>query len=94
MKRFLTYMLAICLLLGVMPTSALAADAAGKPFPDVAASFADMGSVSPWASKEVGAVQAAGIMKGVADNRFDPKGTYTYEQSIVTMLRMYHYLNR
>ena len=69
------------------------AAAAGKPLPDVAASFADNGSISSWASKEVGAVQAAGIMNGVGDNRFDPKGSYTYEQSIVTMLRMYHYLN-
>lgn len=70
------------------------AAAAGKPLPDVSASFADKNSISSWASKEVGAVQAAGIMNGVGNNRFDPKGSYTTEQSIVTMLRMYRYLNQ
>lgn len=33
-------------------------------------------------------------MNGVGNNRFDPKGSYTTEQSIVTMLRMYRYLNQ
>lgn len=70
------------------------AAAAGKPLPDVSATFADRGYISAWASKEVGAVQAAGIMNGVGNSQFDPKGSYTMEQSIVTMLRMYHYLNQ
>jgi len=37
----------------------------------------------------VGLVQGSGIMGGVGDNRFDPQGEYTREQSILTMLRLY-----
>ena len=28
-------------------------------------------------------------MKGVGDNKFDPNGVYTREQSIVTMMRLF-----
>lgn len=70
------------------------ADAVGKPLPNAAVTFADKSSISSWASKEVGAVQASNIMNGVGNNRFAPKNTYTTEQSIVTMLRMYQYINQ
>ena len=64
-------------------------DAIGKPFPKVAAAFADAGSISDWALEAVGRVQAAGIMNGTSPTNFSPKGPYTREQSIVTMLRMH-----
>lgn len=51
--------------------------------------FADNGDISSWAFEAVGLVQGSGIMGGVGDNRFDPQGEYTREQSILTMLRLY-----
>ena len=63
--------------------------ALGKPLPEQAASFADNASISSWARTQVGQVQAAEIMGGTGNNMFSPKGSYTREQSIVTMLRLY-----
>lgn len=51
--------------------------------------FADSGSVASWAADGVNYVSAAGIMGGVGNNRFDPQGTYTREQAIVTFMRMF-----
>lgn len=34
-------------------------------------------------------MSAAGIMQGVGDGRFSPKGSYTREQAVMTMLRLY-----
>jgi len=65
------------------------AKAIGKPFDREAAAFDDAASIAPWAIVEVGQVQAAGIMGGTGSNRFSPTGSYTREQSIATMLRMY-----
>ena len=63
------------------------AAAMDKPFEASAPTFADNGSVSDWASAAVGEMQLSGVMGGVGDNKFDPKGSYTREQSIITMLR-------
>jgi hypothetical protein len=38
----------------------------------------------------VGQVQAAGIMIGVDGGLFMPRGDYTREQSIITLLRLYN----
>jgi len=65
------------------------ADEMGSPLTTAAATFADNSAVSSWASAAVGQVQAAGIMGGVGDNNFSPKGSYTREQSILTILRLY-----
>lgn len=64
------------------------AEAVGDPLPEANASFSDKAGISSWAVKQVGQVQAVGIMSGVGNNRFDPTGTYTHEQSIITMLRL------
>ena len=40
----------------------------------------------------VGKMQASGVMGGTGNNRFSPKGNYTREQSICTMLSMLAYL--
>lgn len=61
--------------------------ALGYPLADSTTTFADKHSISYWATAAVGRVQAAGIMNGVGDNTFSPQGSYTVEQSIVTMLR-------
>jgi hypothetical protein len=65
--------------------------AVGQPFPPSAPTFAfaDNASISSWAAEAVGQMQASGIMGGVGDNRFAPQGSYTREQSIVTMLRLF-----
>lgn len=65
------------------------AAAIGKPLPEQIATFTDNAAISPWAAAQVGQMQAAGIMGGVGDNKFDPTGSYTREQSIVTILRLY-----
>lgn len=61
----------------------------GHPLPQSAPTFADNNTISSWARDGVGRVQAAGIMGGVGNNMFSPMGTYTREQSIVTMMRLY-----
>ena len=64
----------------------------GKPMAEKVATFADKDTVSDWAVTQVGQVQAAGIMSGVGENKFAPKDSYTREQSIVTMLRVYNFV--
>ncbi len=54
-----------------------------------APAFSDNGSISSWASDAVGQMQATGIMGGVGNNQFAPQGTYSWEQSIVTLMRLY-----
>lgn len=67
--------------------------ALGYQFPDQGAVFADDSDVASWAKEAVSAVAAAGIMNGVGNNRFDPKAVYTYEQSALTMVRVYKLLS-
>ena len=50
--------------------------------------FTDSSAISSWANAQVGQVQAAGIMNGIEGGKFDPQGSYTREQSIVTIMRM------
>lgn len=66
------------------------AQAVGEPLPEANVTFSDKASISSWAAKQVGQVQAVGIMGGVGNNRFDPSGSYTREQSMITMLRLFH----
>ena len=51
--------------------------------------FADSSSVSSWAADAVAKMENSGIMTGVGNNRFDPQGPYSREQSIMTMYRLY-----
>jgi len=48
------------------------------------AGFADIGTASGWAVDGINFVRNAGIMQGTGNNKFDPKSTYTREQSILT----------
>ena len=69
------------------------ADAIEQPLPQVAATFADNAQISSWAIESVGQVQTAGIMGGIGNNIFSPQGTFTREQSIVTILRLFEFLS-
>jgi len=63
--------------------------AVGRAISPHTMTFADMAQVSDWATAAVGQMQISGIMGGVGENRFSPRGAYTIEQSIVTVLRAY-----
>ena len=51
--------------------------------------FDDGDQISEWASNAVQQVCNLGIMQGIGNNRFDPKGKYTVEQAITTLVRMF-----
>lgn len=51
--------------------------------------FADAESIADWAIEPVDYVLHKKLMNGVGDNKFDPKGSYTREQAILTMYRLY-----
>ena len=50
--------------------------------------FGDDNSISDWAKDSVYSVRNAGVMNGMGDNMFVPKGNYTTEQAIITVLRV------
>jgi len=52
-------------------------------------SFADQSQISSWALQDVQAASVLGIMKGVGENRINPLGNTTVEQSILLITRMY-----
>lgn len=54
--------------------------------------YTDENEISTWARNGINYVTSIGVMKGVEDNKFLPKGKYTNEQAYITMLRM-HELN-
>lgn len=51
--------------------------------------YKDSNEISVWASEAVQKVSNLGIMHGVGDYRFAPKDTYTVEQAITTLVRIY-----
>ena len=51
--------------------------------------FADGADIQAWARNDVYWVYNQGVMNGVSGNRFAPNNSYTREQSIATMLRLY-----
>lgn len=51
--------------------------------------YADENEISDWAIPSVASMKAMEIMKGVSENVFAPKGTYTVEQAVATMVRLY-----
>lgn len=65
------------------------AEAAGTPLPQSVTSFADKDQIADWARSAVGQAQAAGIMGGTGNNQFSPAATYTREQSIITISRLF-----
>ncbi len=51
--------------------------------------FEDGNEISDWADNAVQVMCNLGIMKGVGNNKFAPKDTYTTEQAIATVVRVY-----
>ncbi len=51
--------------------------------------YYDLDAVSDWAFTPVRAVYLMDIMHGVGGGTFDPQGSYTQEQAMATMLRLY-----
>ena len=51
--------------------------------------FADGADIQAWARSDVYWAYDSGVMNGVSGNRFAPNNSYTHEQSIATMLRLY-----
>ncbi len=54
------------------------------------ANFADLDNISNWALQDIREANALGIMKGVGNNKIDPKGNTTIEQSILLILRVFN----
>lgn len=52
-------------------------------------SFADRDEIADWALADVELVNQLGLMTGVGEGRFDPLGSYTVEQCILSLLRLY-----
>ncbi|GIP36532.1 WG repeat-containing protein [Paenibacillus sp. J2TS4] len=52
-------------------------------------SFADNEHIASWAVDSVAYVSSRGIMSGIGNNEFDPKGSYTRQQAFLTVLRLF-----
>lgn len=53
--------------------------------------FADDAKISSWAKESVYTVRSIGVVKGIGDNRFDPKGTATRSQAAQLMMNFDKY---
>ncbi len=51
--------------------------------------FSDNAQIQDWAMSGLNITCNYGIMNGVGNNLFDPQGTYTVEQSVITLLRTF-----
>ena len=51
--------------------------------------YDDITKISDWASSSIQTISNLGFMNGVGNNRFAPKDTYTTEQAIVTLVRVF-----
>jgi len=51
--------------------------------------FNDDSLIADWAKTQVYTMRAMGIMQGVSDVEFSPLGTYTAEQAVATMVRLF-----
>ncbi len=51
--------------------------------------YDDADEISEWASDSVQTISNMGFMTGVGANKFAPKDTYTTEQAIITLVRVY-----
>lgn len=51
--------------------------------------YRDADEISDWASGSIQTISNLGFMKGVGENIFAPKDTYTTEQAVATLVRVY-----
>ena len=59
------------------------------PHHEVYYDFTDSEEISDWAADSVQIAANLGVMTGAPENAFDPRGEYTIEQSIVTIVRLF-----
>ncbi|MBO5453820.1 MAG: S-layer homology domain-containing protein [Clostridia bacterium] len=52
--------------------------------------YDDIDEVAEWASDSVQLISNSGIMVGVGENKFSPQDTYTTEQAIASVVRLYN----
>jgi len=52
--------------------------------------YEDINKVSDWSFDSVQAISNVGVMQGIGDNEFAPQDTYTAEQAITTLIRLYN----
>ncbi len=65
------------------------ADYAGLAHTELYYLFDDEAAIAHWAMSAVQQICNLGIMQGVGENRFSPKGAYTVEQAVATLVRMH-----
>ena len=53
------------------------------------AAFSDQNKIESWAIREVDYINFIDVMRGVSGNAFDPAGTYTRQQSFMTIYRLF-----
>ena len=70
------------------------AQSMSKHLPAAEANFTDRAEISPWALEATGTIQGCGIMNGVGGGRFAPSLSYSREQCITTLMRLYHYMSK
>lgn len=58
------------------------------------ANYSDGPTISDWARVSVHTMYQLGVMKGVNETEFSPKGSYTVEQTIATLVRLYDVVNK
>lgn len=54
--------------------------------------YADSEYISAWATDAVKTMHDTKIMNGTGNDKFDPHGVYTREQSVVTVMRLYDFI--
>ena len=59
------------------------------PVTEMYFNFYDEANISDWASDSIQLMCNMGVMNGVGENKFAPQDTYTTEQAIVTIVRVY-----
>ena len=57
------------------------------------ANYSDSSSISDWARVAVSTMYQLGVMIGVSETEFSPKGLYTVEQTVATMVRLYNVID-
>ena len=71
---------------------ALLSEQAGKKMPAGSLNFSDSTAISSWAVEYVRLACGSGINKGTDKGTFEPNQPYTREQGIITMLRLFEYV--
>lgn len=51
--------------------------------------YADINDISDWASDDVQRISNMGFMQGVGEDKFAPKNTFTTEQAVATVVRVF-----